>query len=165
MRKNLLLLLCLLVSLLSRAQLVPTVISTAGGTDKNESIALDWVLGETFVETLVSDDRMVTQGFLQPLLVIEKRSQNPLAALAFNVSIAPNPVQSLLNIKISTQVNSRLLLTLTDNNGKVLISRTVPPNQISESINLSNVSNGAYVLQIRNSAGSLLKTFLVNKLR
>ncbi len=164
MRKYYFLFSLIILSIAVKAQTTTSVLSVAGGSDKNESLSLDWVLGETFIETIATGDGMYTQGFLQPILVVEKRVQNVLPHY-LKIVIAPNPVQSLLNVKILTPVNERLLLTLTDINGRILLSRSLSPKQTIETLNLSNIAHATYIMHIRNVNGSLVKSFLVNKIK
>ncbi len=154
----------ILVSTLMQAQISNDVISSAGGTDRTPQISLDWVLGESFVESISSKQIWYTQGFLQPLLQTETNKRFPIFD-RLNVVIAPNPVQSIATVKVLNQNHSKLLLTLYDMNGRVMLTQTIAENQQMTSMNLSNLSHATYVLQIRNSDASLLKTLMIDKVK
>lgn len=164
MKKKLFYIFLLVLSLTGKAQNISHVISSAGGYDKNQSLSLDWVLGESFIETVTSNDQMLTQGFLQPLIV-KKLPMNLLATVSFNSIVAPNPFLSQLNLKILTPVHQKLALMLYDSKGQVLITRSIHPDQIAETFDLSNYANGTYILQVKNGTGKILSSFMVNKIR
>ena len=138
-----------------------SVISAAGGSDKNNFISLDWVLGEAFIESSSTGNEMITSGFLQPLLV----RKNVETAADFKVTVAPNPFQSLLNVKILTPVHQKLLLLLADSKGNIIQTKTLAPDQLSETLVLQNYASGNYVLQVRDASGKLFTSFFVSKIR
>ena len=79
----------------------PSILSSAGGSDKTSTISLDWTIGEYAVETVSLADRMYTQGFHQPYLIVisplaftlNKRVYN--IAIAFSISIEVNGSSSI----------------------------------------------------------------------
>ena len=52
-------------------RLSPEVLAVGGGIDKNGSLSLEWTLGEAVIETVSLSDRIYTQGFHQPMLVVD----------------------------------------------------------------------------------------------
>lgn len=139
----------------------PSVISPAGNMDKTESISLDWTLGETTVKSVVYRDQMITEGFHQPFIkVISIENENLLSKYHF--LIAPNPVQSILNLRSFSDENIPLNVQLTDLNGKILSVLLATSND-SKDIDMSSYVAGIYILSIKNSEGITLQSFRVFK--
>ncbi len=57
------------IGLLQAQSLKPSVIASAGGNYSGASLQVSWTLGETFTQTLVNGNAMLTQGFQQPAVV------------------------------------------------------------------------------------------------
>src|ERR1044071_8112875 len=98
---------CLLFFFISKAQdLDQNVIASAGGVDKTSKISLEWTLGEFAVETITTAKNLYTQGFHQPILTVKSYYSTPKAESShdilsmYKVSLAPNPVQSFVNVYI-----------------------------------------------------------------
>lgn len=80
----------------------PSVIASAGGIAKATTLTLEWTMGEYAVETLVSGDKMYTQGFNQPFLIYAYADKNPVDQNLHTIEVSPNPVRTILNFKITT---------------------------------------------------------------
>lgn len=65
-----------------------------------------------------------------------------------NVSIYPNPVKDILNIKVK-DFSSEVLVKVIDINGREVYAQKVNNMNNSNSINLSNLSTGIYVLKLQ----------------
>ncbi len=153
--------LTLAVSYCSAQTVNPSVISPAGNTDKTESISLDWTLGETAVKSVGYRDQMLTEGFHQSTIkVISIENENLLSKYQF--LIAPNPVQSILNLRSFSDENIPLNVQLTDLNGKTLSVLLATSND-SKDIDMSPYMAGIYILSIKNSEGITLQSFRVFK--
>lgn len=68
-----------------------------------------------------------------------------------SVSIYPNPVHDVLNIKMEDALTENTRFVITSTNGKV-VSQGLLNNTISM-IDVADFSNGIYFIEIRNSAG------------
>ena len=60
------------------------------------SLKSDFTLGEIAIETISSEDFMLTQGFHQPSLGIISITENPHS----RISIYPNPTTDFLNLEL-----------------------------------------------------------------
>lgn len=117
---HLLLLLYFFNTAVHSQQIDQAVIASAGSIDKATGISLEWTLGETMVETLNTKDRLITQGFHQPLLLAKKFNSAGNAALSdYKVTIAPNPVQSYLRVAYSIPPAKDITLILSDFTGRI----------------------------------------------
>lgn len=146
-------------ALLSQAQtLSPEVISSAGGKMQSASISLDWTLGEMAVTRWNTPNGFATEGFHQPVLQITLLPEYS----SPKVSIAPNPVQSTLNVRVNEAPQKTLFAQLVDVKGRVLVQRTNLGLGNTE-LNLSNLPAGTYFLQVLQQNGKTLEAFKVVK--
>ena len=144
--------------------LSPTVIGSKGGYDKTEDISLEWTLGEMGVNTLSYPDGIQTEGFHQStLLKVVRINESMAMSPSLNITISPNPVYSILNVKIQSDVDSKLVLKLLDVNGKILYSSMANSLNDSKELDLTNLTSGAYLLNIYNGAGSICQTYKISK--
>ncbi|MBL7723468.1 MAG: Ig-like domain-containing protein [Chitinophagaceae bacterium] len=65
-------------------------------------------------------------------------------------TVYPNPVQGMLNIKISSPVNDKTIAEVFDMNGKRIISRsfTITAGMQTVSLDMSRLGNGTYMLRM-----------------
>ena len=70
-----------------------------------------------------------------------------------DVSLFPNPVKDLLNVKISNSCSDKYIIDLIDFNGRQILSQQYFANEIQ--INISNLSKGVYLLKIRDENNNL----------
>ncbi|HOY39504.1 MAG TPA: hypothetical protein PLK75_09415, partial [Bacteroidales bacterium] len=77
------------------------VISNAGCSAENQSISVNYTIGEPIVETFNSDDFVVTQGFNQPIITITavEIAQCP----DFSIQIFPNPTSTTLEVLVESE--------------------------------------------------------------
>ena len=166
MKKNISFLITgLLLSCFCSAQsLSPNVLGSAGGINQTGNLILDWTLGESAVSTLQDNDHYYTQGFHQPSLRV-MGIQNENVADGYHILIAPNPVQSILSVKLYSEKSSKLELNLVDVNGKVISVTMADSKNDSKDIDMSNLASGMYLLNVINSNGTNLKTFRISKIQ
>jgi hypothetical protein len=74
------------------------------------------------------------------------------ATEGLELSIIPNPTNGLVNISIDAAVTGYVL---TDNLGRVLHSKTIN-GTLNEVLDMSNYSNGVYLLRLSYSKGNSL---------
>jgi len=146
--------------------LSPSVISPAGDIDHTDDISLEWTIGELAVATNYADGRMLTEGFHQPLLNVEriippgKDEHNDLV-----VTIAPNPVKYTLGVEIIDPQKRILELQLIDAQGRLVEHTKMDANTQNLEFDMSNYAAGFYVLRIIDPASqSLLDAFKVAKI-
>ncbi len=81
-----------------------------------------------------------------------------------SITIYPNPVKNMLNVKIASSANDKIMLLITDINGKTIINNATNTGR-GESIiqvNISHLSAGTYFLKAICSSGceSAVKKFV-----
>ena len=176
MRKNtLLLLLGICISGFARSQqLSPSVIASDGGINKAAGISLEWTLGEPTIESLSTTDRLYTQGFHQPLLQVKvnavpvaKVTPGPIAeailTASYKITVAPNPVQSILLVNIASLKTEKLNLSLVDIVGRQIMVQAFNGKSNTIQVDMSRLQSGSYLLELRNVGGQLIKSFEIIK--
>jgi hypothetical protein len=166
MRNKLCLLLsvvCLSLSVNSQ-KLERSIISAAGGSSLTPKYTLDWTMGEFAIETVSSNGKMYTQGFHQPIQIITSTAPVAKTGIVYNISIAPNPVLSVLNFSISSVNTVSVLVTIADIHGVILKQYKVNSDNGSLQIDMSGLTAGTYTLTVRDGvAAHIIKTYQIIK--
>ena len=161
--KQYLLILVLIITVATSAfaqNLLPTVISSSGGSGSSDGISLSWTTGELMTQTFSADTLMLTQGFQQGEITVAT-SVNKLHGLSMDVKVYPNPVQNMLNINFKGLINQPARIKLMTLSGKVIFTREINnPSNITR-INLNGISPGTYMLKVSINGRS--KTFKIVK--
>lgn len=166
MGTKLTLLFCLLIGITSALQaqsLTPSVISSAGNTNVTNGISLEWTLGETAIQSSEKNSEIYNEGFHQPILVEKLNDENPNES--YSISVAPNPVNSVLFINISSEEDTRLMLQLINMDGQVLYSEDASSFNYSNELDMSRYENGLYILKIYSKENKLNKAFKISKIQ
>ena len=142
-------------------QLSPSVMATAGGFARSQTMTLEWTLGESVVETHATGDRLYTQGFHQPMLRVTEQVAENDAAQEFMV--APNPVSAQLTVTAKYARETPLQLQLTDVTGRQFALPYLPATAESMQVDMTRFPAGTYLLHIGTETGKALKTYKVIK--
>jgi hypothetical protein len=154
----------IITSISVRAQtLSPTILNSSGGTATVNGINYEYSFGEmTMISTFTSSKLIVTQGLLQTKMdtVASGIAKNELPAPS--ISVYPNPAQQLINFESEYPAAGKLQYELMDAAGKLIQSKqlTVTAGKNKETIDLSEVTAGMYLLKITLSQGK--ETFFQN---
>lgn len=127
-----------------------TIASFAGSVN-NSTITIDYSVGENAISTVSNTSNAVTQGFLQPQLIIstgivEVNEHN-------EVSVFPNPTSDFVFIKSAEQVT----WVIYDATGKVILIGD------SSKIETTQFALGVYYLEISNKKSDNKKTIKLIK--
>ncbi|MFP4489275.1 MAG: T9SS type A sorting domain-containing protein [Bacteroidales bacterium] len=140
------------------------VISSAGSFDVSgdNSISLSWTLGELVVTTVDSPggDLILTQGFQQSKLIIDGIELNP--ELGVEVTVYPNPVNEIVNIKFSEQLKGETMIFLSGPDGRLIYNEALKPGVLIREIYMDSYPSGTYFLRIQN--GNKLNVYKIIKL-
>lgn len=165
MKKSILI--CLGMVFLSLAglgqQISSSVIASGGGISKGPGIILEWTLGELSTESLSVRDKLYTQGFHQPILLAKKIMPKANPSSGYLISVAPNPVQSLLSVTISKNEKGELTVTIGDFSGRRFESKSVKSEEEKVDFDMSARIAGMYLLEVRKSNGELVESFKIIK--
>ena len=81
----------------------------------------------------------------------------------FDVKIFPNPTEGIVNLNIDTKNANTFVLKVFNQIGEILITRELKnTNNIKESLDLSEYSNGIYFVSINSNKGRVVKKVVLN---
>lgn len=153
-------------------KLSPEVISSAGDISKMASISLEWTLGETVIESSKTADKHYTQGFHQSYLKVINLFSDKNESLTSDdiMTVYPNPVESILEIKIATdnllpEKIGKVNLFLIDILGQQLLVQKTNEKSGSTFVDMTAFPSGTYFLKAQKENGLLLKSFKIIKAR
>ena len=153
-------------------KLSPEIISSAGDISKTASISLEWTLGETVVESAKTANKHYTQGFHQTYFKITNipPAKNEGEASDYDMTIFPNPVEAIFEIKISSEnllkdEIGKVDLFLFDITGKQLLTQKTNEKSGSTFVDMTSFPSGTYFLKAQKENGILLKSFKITKVK
>ena len=132
----------------AQVTLAPTVIASAGGYAENGNISLSWTLGEIAVNTLYSDNLILTQGFQQPFTLGTSINLN--TEVDWNIKAYPNPVKNELKIQFDLKQTDDFWIEVQDVTGRVIDlqqHKEIHPGDIIL-VNMSEYKVGVYFYKI-----------------
>ncbi|MBC7511686.1 MAG: T9SS type A sorting domain-containing protein [Ferruginibacter sp.] len=141
----------------------PSVISSAGDVSKGGGLILEWTLGEPAVETLSTSTALYTQGFHQPVLLVQKINKSQDMAAINNIIVYPNPATSVINLQLEKPSTSELVISLIDASGKLVLNNRLSTNSSFLKLNVSNLRTGTYILRIIDLKASAQSDFKIIK--
>lgn len=123
------------------------VIGSGGGHLSNNTVSLDWTLGEPVIQTFENNETILTQGFHQVYYKITEIKE--LKSEAIQTKVYPNPASDWVNIKITGTKDSKTVIQLYDLNGTCVYSKKLAPCEyIEEKLDLSDLPEQVYILKI-----------------
>lgn len=151
--------LLLMASFCYSQNLSPTLLSSQSGSDKSNSMVLEWTLGDIAIETISEKNTIYSQGFIQPFLDTSRQ----LVQFVDEILIFPNPVKAHLNIKMLSDSNVQVTIDIHNVNGRIM-RQYIDGFSLSKMIQLdiSSLPSGIYIVRISNEMG-ILKTHKIIK--
>lgn len=144
-------------------QLAPSVIASGGGVATAGNISLSWTLGENVVETVSACSKLYTQGFHQPVLMARVLyAAKEKMITGYSVSVAPNPVYSVLNVNIEAPAQENVQVSLVDLLGRSLMSKQTGGSGTMR-LDMSGHISGVYLLTVKTLSGQLIRSFKIIK--
>lgn len=134
-------------------------ISSQGSYDSNKIMSLEWTLGDAFVETITTKNRIFTQGFNQSFLL---RREDTLEEKT-NLIVFPNPVNSSLNIVLHPSYGDQIKMILHDVNGRFIKESNQRVTGLNSKLDVSRLQSGIYILKIYNEDSTLVDTHKIVK--
>jgi hypothetical protein len=153
MKKNILLVLSLLIFVCATAQ---EVVSTQGDSYSNTSGSIDFTVGEVVINTGTDGSNSITQGFHQSNWSLVGVVDHD---LSYEAIVFPNPTEDILNIR--THAFENVMYSLYDAQGKLIIQNKLSAEQTL--IQVSHLAAGSYSLILNNKIQKL-KTFKLVKI-
>ena len=145
-----------------QAQRDPAVMANASGESKSQNIILQWTLGEMAIQTIHTQDRLYTEGFHQPTIIV--KPIYPLSKAKLEVAISPNPTSSSIQITFYSLPLTDIHMELIDIKGSSLIHLTHKAGNIKAEMDLQHLNPGIYFLKMRTTDHQLSTTSKIIKL-
>ena len=134
------------------------VVSSNGDSKSAAGVEVSWTIGETVIETFVSDANTLTQGFHQTKLTITALSEILFPGL--EIKVFPNPTQDFITIQFSEYIEDSRY-SLYDFTGKLIENKLI--NSADTEINMEKYASGQYILKLTNKSRQAIQTFKIIK--
>lgn len=141
--------------------LEPQLLSTAGKEFINNDNSLSWSLGEISINTIYSNDAILTQGF-QQTGIYTTATLNP--EMKMNLSLYPNPTFDYITIKIEDDEYDNKAFRIIDISGKICYHGIITSKK--HIIDISNFTAGLYFITLTREKDMIItnsKFFKTNK--
>lgn len=158
--KNFLLLLIIIIfqTIITLPIKAQAVVAPAGHYHESGQMSMSWTLGEPMIETLVSADIVLTQGFQQPVLEVSTTTNEP--GLDFQITAFPNPTRGHTNISTNLLQAESLIYSVYDLQGRFITGNPLDGPQTRIAFN--NYDPGIYFIRIIQDEKPV-KTFKIIK--
>jgi hypothetical protein len=134
------------------------VIGAAGNHLAGNTRQIAFTIGEPFVQSLVGDGVLLTQGFHQPRLWITAIDEFVLSN--FEIKAYPNPTTDVIHLTTDKLLPGNVEYQLTDMNGRLL--DTKPLNGALTEIPVSHLVSATYFLRVADKKQTY-RTFKIIK--
>ena len=121
----------------------PWLVSASGGNWVQGNYNFCFSLGEIAIDTYIQSEIILTQGFHQEMNYLSTEINN---VNAHNIHLFPNPTESVLNIKCD--LDEKMSVIIQDLQGRVLFSRNNISGNKTQTIDLSKLAQGVYLLEL-----------------
>lgn len=140
----------------------PTILSSSGGVIRFSEIELEWTLGESFIGMAKNDAHIYTSGFHQPLTLSHQLLYQS-DTNESKVSIFPNPVDNILNVRLQLIHQDFVTLNLTDVVGRPISTQSIDGKATKAEVSVRDLTSGAYQLQVLDKNGKPISAFKIIK--
>jgi hypothetical protein len=123
------------------------VTDVSGGTGKAGSTAIAWSIGELAISSLESGNVMLTQGYLQPVLVATAIDEKD--GLPFTLTVYPNPAREWIEVRLYEADWKDFTFQLQDVSGR-LLCKVIPQGNTTR-IPMTQYGAGLYLLKALQS--------------
>lgn len=161
--KTLIICACLTVSFIQfQAQTISKqVLGTSGEFLSNGTHTINFTVGEPIVG-MVQNGSAIHQGFWSELFNDGTLSVSTLTN-EDTISVFPNPVVDYLSFHFKQTVSANYNVKLFDINGKQVLGTALQSQSQNSQLDISQLSNGMYVLTIESKETNYLKSIKIIK--
>ena len=146
-----------LISSISYSQSISKqVLSSAGSTQSNSSLKVNWSIGEPVVGLMTAGSNQLGNGYY-PALDLQALSVED-NVLDVQLRVYPNPTSQSLYVTHPDM--SSFGITIVDLNGKQLYSGTINKE---EPLDVSNYTQGMYLVTVENKETNKKNTYKIIK--
>jgi hypothetical protein len=146
---------CTLSAILCAQQISPVVLASNGGNGKAGHMHLDWTLGESAIERLTGQQHSFTEGFHQPIRIIQQvditapyPDRWKADQLRAGVSLSPNPASTELLIHFTATVSGMVNCVVLDANGIPQLHKTINASFGATRFDVSGLAPGLFFIQL-----------------
>jgi len=163
--------LALSLSATAQSRLSPSVLASSGNSSHIGKTHLDWTLGDVAVATVSTPSGFLTEGFHQPEILRVESVQPDLpgtkaTSASEAITIAPNPVSTLLTIQIpKTWSSTASTVILFDANGQQIQTGQITSGVATSEWDMSHHPAGIYWLHLVAKDSKQVQTFKVIKIQ
>lgn len=154
--KTLIIVILIFATTFVKAQSIsPFVLNSTGGFFQENNIWLDISVGEIVTSTISNSETILTQGFLQPdynLVSIKKHTHST------EINYYPNPVRN--ELFITTGLNNIKSVNVYDYSGRIVIV-----TDYSNNIDMSQLTDGLYIVELVGSDNQKIESFKIQKIK
>ncbi len=167
MRKILIVPVLLMAAITANAQMRQSdIVSAGGGFAEKGTLSLSSTIGEPVGGTLTQGTLTLVLGFQQ---AIDVKKETPpetgindaYADSDANVQIFPNPVNDVVNVKVSN-IDTEVTVQIMNTTGAVVVSEDFDPAQ-TLSVNVADLTKGIYLVKVITDS-KVVKTQKIIKL-
>lgn len=144
--------------------LQPDLISPAGDSEQLSQMQLDWTLGDLAVRTLTAGDFLLTEGYLQPRLIIERLTPEE-AITDYRITVSPNPTLRSVWLEGNSDRQDELRIELLQLSGKPIGQWRWSPPYDRQELDLSNLPAATYLIRLFDADNRLVDTWKVVRIR
>lgn len=138
------------------------VVSSSGAELNNGTYTINFTVGETLVG-LIENGEVIHQGFWAGISEDNTLTVETLVDAEEELSIYPNPVVNVLQIKFKLQEAQNYTTQLYDLNGKQIFNlKPIVQGQIVQ-MDISHLSGGMYLLMVTDKTSNYNKSFKILK--
>jgi hypothetical protein len=83
--------------------------------------------------------------------------------LSSQLLLYPNPASELITLKLGTQILTSGIIEIYSYDGKLCYSGVTIPGSLQQTLDISNLSSGSYVLSLMLNEGKAIQSFVVSK--
>ncbi|MDR0207214.1 MAG: T9SS type A sorting domain-containing protein [Bacteroidales bacterium] len=98
---------------------------------------------------LLWDNVQETPNYSQDYLFVEEINQPLVQEMKNRITVFPNPVENILNLKIENRIDGDIKISIVDYKGQVVYSQTIM-NDLDNAINCSQFISGVYFVTIES---------------
>lgn len=133
----------------------PHVLASSGSGGTNTDLRMEWTMGQVGIGQGGNNHYHLTQGFHQPEAPQSTVGLTELERLTQAVTLWPNPTNEAINLKLTNAVPEQLDITVYDERGATVHTRTLPRNIQSDALPTQGLANGNYIVLIRTQHGGM----------
>lgn len=132
--------------------------------DDGENVSVTYTAGETYTVILtVVDANGCTLDYSEQIVVSFTGVNIEESSLINNLDIFPNPAKNTLNINLESAQSEDVTIELFNAQGQSVITELASNGIFNNTIDVSALANGIYLVNFKFAQGNVTKRFTINK--